>query len=118
MKAFEFRLQRVADYRQQQLDLEKSRLHTLSSQMQRLEDEDKSLQRQRNDAEQNIAGRGERLTGEDVMALAGFHEYVARRTKEIHQQKIELAAKIDKQRTVVVEAERKVKLLDRLKDRK
>ncbi|HXE15111.1 MAG TPA: hypothetical protein VN633_23505 [Bryobacteraceae bacterium] len=118
MKAFEFRLQRVADYRQQQLDVEKSRLQNLSGQMQRLEDERESLERQRKDAEHNVTGRGESLTGEDVMALAGFHEYVARRTKEIQQQKIELAAKIDKQRTMVVEAERSVKLLDRLKDRK
>ena len=83
MKAFEFRLQRVADYRQQQLNLEKSRLQNLSGQMQRLEDERESLERQRNEAEHNVAGRGESLAGEDVMALAGFHEYVARRTKEI-----------------------------------
>jgi flagellar export protein FliJ len=118
MKAFEFRLQRVADYRQQQLDLEKNRLQNLAGQMQRLEDERESLERQRKDAERNVAGRGENLTGEDVMALASFHEYVTRRSKEIQRQKTELAAKIEKQRTVVVEAERRVKLLDRLKDRK
>lgn len=118
MKAFEFRLQRVADYRQQQLDLEKNRLQNLSGQMQRLDEERISLERQRSEAEHNVASRGENLTGEDVSALAGFQEYVARRAREMQQQKRELAAEIDQQRTVVVEAERRVKLLDRLKDRK
>ena len=117
MKAFEFRLQRVADFRQQQLDVLKSRLQALTAEMNKLDEELESLASQRTEAEHNIASRAG-LTGEDVLALANFQEYLSRRANQIKQKKVELSSKIDHLRTEVIEAERKVKLLGRLKDRK
>jgi flagellar FliJ protein len=117
MKAFEFRLQRIADFRRQQADVAKSRLQMLLSEMQRLEDERRSLEEQRQEARTSVTGQSD-AKGEDFVALASFQEYLGRQLKELAQKQTDLAAKIEKQRDVVVEAERKVKLLDRLKERK
>jgi flagellar protein FliJ len=117
MKAFEFRLQRIADFRRQQSDVAKSRLQMLLGEMQRLEEERRSLEEQRHESRSSVTGRND-AKGEDFFALASFQEYLGRRMKELSQKESDLAAKIEKQRDAVVEAERKVKLLDRLKERK
>lgn len=117
MKAFEFRLQRIADFRRQQADVAKTRLQELLAEMQCLEDERRSLEEQRHEARNSVTGQSN-LRGEDLFALASFQEYLGRRLKELNQKQSELASKIEKQRDAVIEAERKVKLLERLKDRK
>jgi flagellar protein FliJ len=117
MKAFEFRLQRIADFRRQQADVAKARLQALLAEMQRLENERHSLEEQRHEARNSVTAQSN-LNGEDFFALASFQEYVGRRLKELSQKQIELGSKIEKQRDAVVEAERKVKLLDRLRERK
>jgi hypothetical protein len=85
--------------------------------MVRLESESASLEAQRNEAERDVTRRSD-LRGEDLLALASFKEYLSRRESILSRQKTELATKIATQRTEVVEAERNVKLLGRLKDRK
>ncbi len=117
MKAFEFRLQRIADFRRQESDVAKSRLQGLLSEMRRLEDERRSLEEQRREARSSTSAQND-LRGEDLLALSSFQEYLGRRLKELSQKESDLASKIEKQRDAVVEAERKVKLLDRLKERK
>jgi flagellar protein FliJ len=117
MKAFEFRLQRIADFRRQESDVAKSRLQTLLGEMQRLEEDLKSLENQHHEARGSVTGRNN-LTGEDFFALASFEDYLTRRLKELSLKRSDLASKIEKQRNAVIEAERKVKLLDRLKERK
>jgi flagellar biosynthesis chaperone FliJ len=56
--------------------------------------------------------------GLDLLSFSQFQSYVGRRVKEIEQQTVKMQAKIEAQRLVVLEAERKVKLLERLRERK
>ena len=117
MKAFEFRLERIADYRKQQAELAKNELQKLNSLLDRLAQERRNVEQQAAEARTKTLGRTD-LTGRDLSALSAYGEHMARIVQEIERKKAEVAKQIDKQRSVVMEAERNVKLLDRLRDRK
>jgi flagellar biosynthesis chaperone FliJ len=67
MKAFEFRLQRIADFRRQQADVAKARLQALLAEQQRLESEQRSLEEQRHEARNSVTAQSN-LNGEDFFA--------------------------------------------------
>ena len=117
MKAFEFRLERIADYRRQQAELAKNELQKLNSLLDRLAQERRNVEQRAAEARTKTLGRMD-LTGRDLSALSAYGEHMARIVQEIERKKAEVAKQIDKQRSVVMEAERNVKLLDRLRDRK
>jgi flagellar export protein FliJ len=117
MKAFEFRLQRILEFRLQQADVERAGLQKLLVQSSKLDDEAHNLQNQILEARQD-AERQPSLTGGDFLALAQFEGFVIRRTAFIDSQQKQLKPLIERQRTVTIEAERSVKLLERLRERK
>lgn len=117
MKSFEFRLQRVADFRQQQLDVAKNQLEILLAALQQVEAECGTIEQQRSEALRTIESNTS-LKGEDVLALATYQGYLSRRETSLKQEKIELTSKVEQQRAAVVQKEREVRLLDRLKDRR
>jgi flagellar export protein FliJ len=117
MKAFEFRLQRILDFRLQQAEVERAGLQKLLAQLRQLDDEAHNLQNQILDARQD-AERRPSLTGGDFLALAQFEGFVVRRTTFIDSQRQQLQPLIERQRAVTIEAERNVKLIERLRERK
>jgi flagellar FliJ protein len=117
MKAFEFRLERVAEYRREQADLARNELQRMTSIMDRLAAERDAVQQQAVEMRTSTMGRAD-LNGQDLMALSSYEDHAARIVRQIDVKKTELAKHIDKQRSAVREAERNVKLLDRLRDRK
>jgi flagellar protein FliJ len=117
MKAFEFRLQRILEFRLQQAEVERAQLQKLLAYLRQIEDEAQNLQGQIFDARQD-AERQPALTGGDFLALAQFEAFVVRRTTFINGQKTQLQPQIERQRAATVEAERNVKLLERLRERK
>jgi flagellar export protein FliJ len=117
MKAFEFRLERVAEYRRQQADLARNELQRMTSIMDRLAAERDAVEQRAFEMRTNTMSRSD-LNGQDLMALSAFEDHAARTVRQIELKKTELAKQIDKQRSLVRETERNVKLLDRLRDRK
>jgi flagellar FliJ protein len=117
MKAFEFRLERIAEYRRQQADLARNELQRMTSIMDRLTAERDRVEQQAIEMRTATMSRPD-LNGQDLMALSSYEDHAARTVRQIELKKTELAKQIDKQRSLVREAERNVKLLDRLRDRK
>ena len=117
MKSFEFRLERVAEYRRQQAELAKNELQRLNALLDRLNEERNSIEQRAADTRANTMSRPD-LSGQDLTALSGYEDHVSRTVKQIEQKKLDVARQVDKQRSVVLEMERNVKLLDRLRDRK
>jgi flagellar export protein FliJ len=117
MKAFEFRLDRIAEFRRQEADMARGRLEALLSELNRLSAERAVLAEQRTAARSSVADRMD-VTGEEWLALSQFQDYLGRCAKQIGERERQFRAAIDRQRAAVVEAERRVKLLDRLRERK
>ena len=117
MRSFEFRRQLGLEVRRQQADVEIARLEKLTGQAQRLEDEQTWLLNQSVEARQELrAAAG--IRGEDLMALSHFERYVESRSTTLRAERSKLQPHIDRQRTVVMDAERKVRLLEKLKERR
>lgn len=117
MRKFEFRLSRVLEFRQQELDLEQSRLYALLSQQKSLEEEEALLKNQLAEARDEAFGNPQ-LSGSSLQTLAQFQRYVVDRCGRLETQKAELAVRVRGQQARIVEAERRVNLLLKLKDRK
>ena len=117
MKAFEFRLQRILEFRRQQAEIEQARLDSLIRQVKQLEHESIVLEQQKagSGAEMRNA---ELVTGEHWAALAQFEAYVVRRSADLQKQIAQMSDRTKSQRTLLIEAHRKVKLLERLRDRR
>jgi flagellar export protein FliJ len=117
MKRFEFRLSRVLDLRRQQADVEQSRLQSLLVQVRRIDDEKKSLESQATDAREQVS-RSTSVLGEELSALCGFERHIRNRTAQLDQERNETQLRVQQQQTIVMEAERKVSLLLKLRQRK
>ncbi len=117
MKAFEFRLERIAEIWQKEAEISREQLQLLLNELMRLENERHALLMQ-SESERAVLARRTDLTGQDLMAFSQFQGHVTRRSKEIDDQKAKVQTKAEAQRLIVLEAERRVKLLNRLRERK
>jgi flagellar export protein FliJ len=117
MKAFEFRLDRIAEFRRQEAEVARGRLEALLSELNRLNGERAALANRGAEARSSVADRPD-VSGEEWLALSQFQDYLGRCAKHIDEKERQFRAAIDRQRAVVVEADRRVKLLERLRERK
>jgi hypothetical protein len=117
MKKFEFRLSRVLDYRLEEAGVERTRLGSLLHQEKEIEDEECFLQGQLTEARDEAMSDGI-LSGAILQTLAEFKRYVGDRMINLEIKKTELQSRIREQRLRVLEAERRVNLLLKLKARK
>jgi flagellar export protein FliJ len=117
MKAFEFTLQRMLEFRGQQADSERVCLQRLAAQFKGYEDEQATLRTQNDEARAGVI-RHCGIEGQHLGALASFQGHVDRKLKDIDDLKAGLLPQIERQRVIVVESDRKVKLLDRLREQK
>lgn len=117
MKRFEFRLSRVLDFRREQADLERSRLQNLLAQVHRIDDEKECWEAQATDARHQVT-QSASVSGEELSALSGFERHIRNRTALLDQARQETQLQVRRQQVVVIEAERKVTLLLRLRQKK
>ena len=117
MKQFEFRLSRVLDFRREQAELERSRLQRLLAQIRRIDDEKKFLLIQAADARRQVT-QSAFVSGEELSALSGFERHIRNRTALLDQTLQETQLQVRRQQAIVIEAERKVTLLLKLRQRK
>lgn len=117
MKRFEFRLNRVLEYRQEEAGLEQTRLGSLVSQEKSLEEEKAFLRNQLVEARDEAIADSQ-LSGSTLETLAQFNRHVNDRSAQLDRDKAELQSRIREQRLRVLEAERRVNLLLKLKEGK
>ena len=117
MKQFEFRLQRVLELRSQQADIERTRLQSLANGRARLARDRGSLLQQQGRAATDLRN-AQSVFGSDLGAVAAYDRYVQKRRLILDKQLAQIEQQITVQSAALREAERKVKLLEKLKERK
>ncbi len=113
MKAFSFRLERVLEWRQAQLDVEQSALGRLAAEFARWEAVLASLGNARAKAE-GLVQSGP-VTGTDLGALASYQEHIERQRKITLDRRRDCAARLEKQRARLLQARREHRLLEKLR---
>lgn len=117
MKHFQFQLQRVLELRSQQAEVERARLQSLLNGRTRfLRDRDNLLQQKLRAAADVRSAPS--ISGSDLCALASFDRYVLKRRMVMDKQLAQLDKQIEIQTAALRESERKVKLLEKLKERR
>ena len=118
MKKFQFTLQRLKDFREQELDRQKNALAVLQGDLKRLEESREQLI-------ENVQKQSDELTmvcmqGARATDVAVRKRYIVTLQQDIHireQQIVQKNAEIEKQLSVVVEATKEVKTLEKLEEK-
>lgn len=116
MQRFHFRLASVLELRALQLDVEESRLQALFAERQRGEEELARLGEQRREAERLLAC--DSVEGEALAALDSHRYGLERAAGRLRAAAAERERRIAAQQASVLEAGRRVRLLERLKERR
>lgn len=117
MKRFQFPLERVRRWREEQAEYEKSRLQQLHGQLAALGEEKSRVERERVQCAQRILGQASVEPGE-LAALDVYRAHVRSRIERIEDRRREVQGWIEQQRQRVLEARRRAELLERLKSKK
>ncbi len=118
MKKFQFTLQKLMDFREQELDRQKNTLSALRGELVKIEDATAELRRKVFSESQEL----ERICAEGAQAyeISMRKRYIVTLQQEIHQkeaQAIQKKAEIEAQLGVVVEATKDVKTLEKLEEK-
>jgi hypothetical protein len=117
MKSFQFPLQKALDWRRVQLELEESRYKQQVAALaaldrQRAEVEASGIRAEIQVREWNPVAAG------DLSALGSFRQYVKHQESEIARRRVEASQKLAGQQKLMLEARRRCRLLERLKERR
>jgi flagellar export protein FliJ len=117
MTRFHFRLQRVLEWREKQLELEDIRFKRQIAQIAGLDQARAELQSAGLQAELQLRSSAS-VSGRDLSDLAGFRRYVQTRGRELAARRAEAQKQLEAQQSIMLEARRRCRLLERLKDRR
>lgn len=118
MKKFQFTLQKLMDFRQQELDRQKNTLSVLQADLQRIYQEKEELIRrvEESSADLELVCR----QGAQAFEISVRKRYIVTLQQEIHEHDASAAVKqqeINKQLGVVVEATKDVRTLEKLEEK-
>ncbi len=113
MRRFTFRLQSVLEWRARRVEAEQARLQALHSELRSIERAIEAIDDERREAERTVA-----LEGAELAALDRYRARAARDRARMAAARADCERRIERQRTVLLEAERGVALLERLKAKK
>ncbi|SPE37957.1 conserved hypothetical protein [Candidatus Sulfopaludibacter sp. SbA3] len=117
MKPFRFSLERVLAWRQNQLGLEEARLEQLRGQLAATE-QTRRWVLERRVTEQTAVAQSTNVAGEQLMSLERLRVWTLREEGRLTARMAEMARAIQVQEGAVNEARRRVRLVERLKERK
>lgn len=117
MNRFQFRLARVQDYRRHQLETAREALHTLLAELEALRASRERL-REAYLAEEAAIARSPAAQPRDREALAGYRRHIAREQARLDGRIAGCAARVEKQRALVMEARRRCRLLEKLHEKR
>lgn len=114
MKRFHFQLDRVRRWRQEQAAIEELKLERWYAQLTGLDQERARTEKERAASERQVLGQAS-LEASELQALGAFRLHVRSRIEGIENRRREVAAEVEKQRQLLLEARRRAELLERLK---
>jgi hypothetical protein len=117
MKAFQFPLAKALDWRRIQLELEEARYKQQLASLAGLDRQRAEVEASGIRAEIQVREWSPIAAG-DLSALGNFRLYIKSQESEIARRRFEAAQKLAEQQKLMLEARRRWRLLDRLKDRR
>jgi hypothetical protein len=117
MNSFRFPLQKVLDWRHTQLELEEARFKQQLAALATLDRERAGWEAAGIKAEIQVRS-WKPLAGADLTALGDFRLNVKQREKEIDARRLQCRKSLEAQQSAMLEARRRCRLLERLKDRR
>ncbi len=117
MKTFRFPLQRVLDWRTTQLEIEQARYQKCAAAVAALDHARAELEASAIQAEVQVR-EWRPVAGADLVALDSFQNAVRAKERSIAIRRVEAAKAAEAQMTVMLEAQRRCRLLERLKDQR
>jgi hypothetical protein len=117
MITFRFRLDKVLAWRRTQLELAEVEFRREAGALAELDRVSTELEAYSVRTEAEVR-EWSSLSGCDLLALNGFRLQVGRRVKELAVQRIEQARKLAEREQVMLEARRRCRLLERLRERR
>lgn len=114
MKAFRFPLERVVHWRRTQVELERAAIERLVQRRLELQSAVEALQLDRSAAETSIA-RATSIDSRDLQTLSAYQERTRRERGALMERQGQLEREISVQLAKTTEAQRRLKLLERLR---
>jgi flagellar export protein FliJ len=116
MKRFEFRLARVRDFRRQQLEMEEAKLELLRAERRQLEAESLRLRNEASGTRNSLMVTGS-VEAQELVAADHYLHYLATAEKQQAAKMANSQERTAKQQQAVVEARRRVRLLEKLEEK-
>lgn len=116
MKPFRFSLERVLEWRREELEKEETALRALSAERERLQARRRMIEESL-EAEQRALIRSASVSSQTLAALESWKGWVRAEIRRLDHHAQELERRITTQRLRVLEAQRRVKLLERLREK-
>jgi len=117
MKGFQFRLERVLDWRRTEMNLEESRLKQLHGAIALLDQERAAAETSRDEAARAVVSRSS-VDGTELQLLAAYREAVRLYATRLGQKRREREFELASQQQKLLEARRRLRLLENLKERR
>jgi len=117
MTRFQFRLQRVLEWRGKQLELEEARFKQCLAEVADVDQRRTAMEAAQLDAERQLRHRGNVL-GQDLAALAGYRRFAQDRIRRLALERVEAGKRLAAQEQTMLEARRRCRLLERLRERR
>ncbi len=117
MKAFRFRLARVLDWQRTCLSIEEQKLERLIAERVRLETEREQARQERIDSGRQVSRRSD-LYGSDLVSLNAYSLRLEAHARSLALSIEDSGRRIASQRAAVTEARRRVRLLEKLRERR
>jgi hypothetical protein len=117
MSGFRFSLEKALDLRRLQLELEESKFQQQAAALLELDRMRDHMLALRATAESQVRAGGSAL-GFDLAALGAFRLHVQAKEKELARRRVEGEKKLEERRNAMLEARRRCRLLERLKERR
>jgi flagellar export protein FliJ len=117
MTRFHFRLQKVLEWREKQLELEEARFKQQVAALAVLDQACAELQSAGLQAERQVRSLS-MVPASELSALSGFRRYVQIHGRDLAAQRAAAQIKLNAQQNAMLEARRRCRLLERLKDRR
>ncbi|MBM3774054.1 MAG: hypothetical protein FJW37_02735 [Acidobacteria bacterium] len=116
MKPFHFRLERVLAWRKTQLEIEKARAARLAAEMRECALAIERLEAERVASGQELLGQAS-VEGWSLAALAGYRTRLGMAGRRLEAQRQDFERRYGEQRSRVIEAQQRSRLLEKLKGR-
>jgi flagellar export protein FliJ len=117
MRAFRFPLQKALELRARQLEIEEAKFERAAAALAAVDHESQILLSECATAESVVRGAAA-VPGEDLAALGGFRRHAGAEEKRIAQRRAQNEKALEMQRSLMLEARRQLRLLERLKERR